>query len=40
MEGEIDKLSMEEAGFDNCVSVPDGAPPSISKKEIPTENEV
>ncbi|XP_078167294.1 toprim domain-containing protein isoform X2 [Carex rostrata] len=39
VEGEIDKLSMEEAGFDNCVSVPDGAPPCISKKEIPTENE-
>lgn len=26
VEGEIDKLSMEEAGFKNCVSVPDGAP--------------
>lgn len=26
VEGEIDKLSFAEAGFDNCVSVPDGAP--------------
>lgn len=26
VEGEIDKLSAEEAGFANCVSVPDGAP--------------
>lgn len=26
VEGEIDKLSMWEAGFKNCVSVPDGAP--------------
>jgi twinkle protein len=26
VEGEIDKLSLEEAGFFNCISVPDGAP--------------
>lgn len=26
VEGEMDKLSVEEAGFTNCVSVPDGAP--------------
>lgn len=26
VEGEIDKLSMDEAGIVNCVSVPDGAP--------------
>jgi twinkle protein len=25
-EGEVDKLSIEAAGFENCVSVPDGAP--------------
>jgi twinkle protein len=31
VEGEIDKLSVEEAGFLNCLSVPDGAPsPSSS----------
>ncbi|KAJ7562844.1 hypothetical protein O6H91_03G086300 [Diphasiastrum complanatum] len=33
VEGEIDKLSMEEAGFLNCVSVPDGAPPKASPDE-------
>ncbi|KAJ8758612.1 hypothetical protein K2173_000333 [Erythroxylum novogranatense] len=35
VEGEFDKLAMEEAGFHNCVSVPDGAPPSVSPKELP-----
>ncbi|XP_059451523.1 twinkle homolog protein, chloroplastic/mitochondrial-like isoform X1 [Corylus avellana] len=37
VEGEMDKLAMEEAGFFNCVSVPDGAPPSVSSKELPPE---
>ncbi|PON38454.1 Twinkle-like protein [Parasponia andersonii] len=37
VEGEMDKLSMEEAGFRNCVSVPDGAPPSASTKDLPPE---
>ncbi|OMO83155.1 hypothetical protein CCACVL1_11539 [Corchorus capsularis] len=37
VEGEMDKLAMEEAGFRNCVSVPDGAPPSVSSKEVPDE---
>ncbi|KAL5199764.1 hypothetical protein ABZP36_020967 [Zizania latifolia] len=32
VEGEIDKLSMEESGYHNCVSVPDGAPPRVSSK--------
>jgi len=32
VEGEIDKLSMDEAGYRNCVSVPDGAPPKVSIK--------
>ncbi|KAI4970182.1 hypothetical protein ZWY2020_001096 [Hordeum vulgare] len=32
VEGEIDKLSMEEAGYRNCVSVPDGAPAKVSNK--------
>lgn len=36
VEGEIDKLSMEEAGFYNCVSVPSGAPQTISLKEVPS----
>jgi twinkle protein len=31
VEGEMDKLSMEVAGFTNCVSVPDGAPAPDSK---------
>ncbi|XP_021980139.1 twinkle homolog protein, chloroplastic/mitochondrial isoform X3 [Helianthus annuus] len=33
VEGEIDKLSMDEAGVVNCVSVPDGAPQQVSKKQ-------
>ncbi|XP_062096398.1 twinkle homolog protein, chloroplastic/mitochondrial isoform X1 [Humulus lupulus] len=37
VEGEMDKLAMEEAGFRNCVSVPDGAPPSASTKDLPPE---
>ncbi|KAK9267108.1 hypothetical protein L1049_009527 [Liquidambar formosana] len=36
VEGEIDKLSMEEAGFRNCVSVPAGAPQKVSPKELPS----
>jgi len=40
VEGEMDKLAMEEAGFRNCVSVPDGAPPSVSQKELPPNQEV
>ncbi|XP_060193216.1 primase homolog protein isoform X2 [Lycium barbarum] len=38
VEGEIDKLSVEEAGFPNCVSVPNGAPQTIASKEpLPLE---
>lgn len=36
----MDKLAMEEAGFRNCVSVPDGAPASVSLKELPIQAEV
>lgn len=36
----MDKLAMEEAGFKNCVSVPDGAPPKVSAKELPAEEKV
>ncbi|VVA28376.1 PREDICTED: twinkle [Prunus dulcis] len=39
VEGEIDKLAMEEAGFHNCVSVPDGAPPKVSSKDLPPEEQ-
>ncbi|XP_038712777.1 primase homolog protein isoform X2 [Tripterygium wilfordii] len=35
VEGEVDKLSMEEAGFRNCVSVPAGAPQKVSTKRVP-----
>ncbi|GFS41448.1 toprim domain-containing protein [Actinidia rufa] len=35
----MDKLAMEEAGFRNCVSVPNGAPPSVSNKDLPSEEE-
>ncbi|KAJ1420863.1 TOPRIM domain [Sesbania bispinosa] len=35
VEGEIDKLSLEEAGFQNCVSVPVGAPGKVSSKDLP-----
>ncbi|PKA52258.1 Twinkle like protein, chloroplastic/mitochondrial [Apostasia shenzhenica] len=38
VEGEIDKLSMEEAGFRNCVSVPNGAVGKVSEK-VPSEVE-
>ena len=31
VEGEIDKLSLEEAGFRNVVSVPDGAPAKLGE---------
>ena len=37
VEGEIDKLSLEEAGLKNVVSVPDGAPSKV-KDEIPEED--
>ncbi|KAL3612878.1 hypothetical protein D5086_003898 [Populus alba] len=36
VEGEIDKLSVEEAGFRNCVSVPGGAPQIVSVKDLPS----
>nr|XP_018673647.1 PREDICTED: twinkle homolog protein, chloroplastic/mitochondrial-like isoform X1 [Musa acuminata subsp. malaccensis] len=38
VEGEIDKLSMEEAGFPNCISVPYGLP-AQSSKDLPAEDE-
>lgn len=31
---------MEEAGFLNCVSVPDGAPQSVSSKDLPPLEQV
>ncbi|KAJ0081567.1 hypothetical protein Patl1_11524 [Pistacia atlantica] len=35
VEGEMDKLAMEEAGFLNCVNVPCGAPQKASARELP-----
>ncbi|XP_071690115.1 twinkle homolog protein, chloroplastic/mitochondrial [Rutidosis leptorrhynchoides] len=39
VEGEMDKLAMEEAGFRNCVSVPDGAPAKVSSKDVPSQEQ-
>lgn len=36
----MDKLAMEEAGFRNCVSVPDGAPPCVSENDLPPKEKV
>lgn len=36
----MDKLAMEEAGFTNCVSVPDGAPAQVSSRDLPPEERV
>lgn len=35
VEGEIDKLSLEEAGFRHVASVPDGAPGSVKEGRLP-----
>lgn len=32
VEGEINKLSMEEAGYPNCVSIPYSSPKQVSKE--------
>ncbi|KAJ0081565.1 hypothetical protein Patl1_11528 [Pistacia atlantica] len=37
VEGEMDKLAMEEAGFLNCASVPCGALQKASAKELPPQ---
>nr|GEW08057.1 hypothetical protein [Tanacetum cinerariifolium] len=39
VEGEIDKLSMEQAGIPNCVSVPDGAPHQVSTKVLTSKKQ-
>eukprot|EP00803_Ostreobium_quekettii_P004270 evm.model.scf_905.1 EVM.evm.TU.scf_905.1 scf_905:1034-6209(-) len=38
VEGEIDKLSLEEAGYRNVVSVPDGAPAKVKEGELPPKD--
>ena len=40
VEGEIDKLSLCEAGIRNAVSVPDGAPAKVSREGVPPPEEV
>ncbi len=40
VEGEIDKLSLFEAGIRNAVSVPDGAPAKVSRDGVPPPEEV
>ncbi|KAL0032240.1 hypothetical protein WJX79_000205 [Trebouxia sp. C0005] len=35
VEGEMDKLALEEAGFMNVVSVPDGAPAKVKEAAVP-----
>lgn len=40
VEGEMDKLSVEEAGFLNCISVPGGAPNKVSTDTVPSNEKV
>lgn len=40
VEGEMDKLSLYEAGITNAVSVPDGAPPKVSESSVPPPDQV
>ena len=35
VEGEVDKLSMEEAGSRNVTSIPEGAPASVQPGPLP-----
>ncbi len=35
VEGEMDKLALEEAGMRNVISVPDGAPRAVKEGELP-----
>ena len=39
VEGEMDKLALEEAGFKNVVSVPDGAPGKVRDGPTPAPEE-
>lgn len=36
--GEIDKFSLEEAGYKNVVSVPGGAPECVRDRELPLQS--
>ena len=39
VEGEMDKLSLEVAGFSNATSVPDGAPSQVRRGPLPPPHE-
>ena len=39
VEGEMDKLALEEAGYTNVVSVPDGAPGKVKEDELPDKEQ-
>jgi twinkle protein len=39
VEGELDKLALEEAGYTNVVSVPDGAPAKVKDGPVPANPE-
>ncbi len=39
VEGEMDKLALEEAGVTNVVSVPDGAPSRVKEGHLPPPQE-
>ena len=39
VEGEMDKLALEEAGITNVVSVPDGAPSRVKEGDLPSPEE-
>ncbi len=39
VEGELDKLALEEAGITNVVSVPDGAPSRVKEGDLPSAEE-
>lgn len=39
VEGEMDKLALEEAGITNVVSVPDGAPSRVKEGDLPPPEE-
>eukprot|EP00884_Botryococcus_braunii_P004140 jgi/Botrbrau1/13727/Bobra.0356s0007.1 len=39
VEGEMDKLALEEAGFTNVVSVPDGAPAQVREGSLPSQEQ-
>lgn len=39
VEGEVDKLAMEEAGFFNVTSIPEGAPAKVQAGPLPAPSD-